>query len=362
MEIRQFSDCYRNRSVLVTGHTGFKGSWLVYWLQTLGANVTGAALDPCMQPNHWDILNLEISDYCVDIRNYDKLRTLVTSSKPEVVFHLAAQPLVRHSYIAPLENWSTNVMGTANLLEASRHCSSIRAIVVITTDKVYTNQKWHWGYRENDRLGGRDPYSASKSACEILVDSYRHSFFNNENSPLLASARAGNVIGGGDWAADRLIPDAVRAVVSDQPVEIRSPFAIRPWQHVLDCLAGYLMLGEKLLAGEDSSADAWNFGPEPDCNQSVENVLAMMRKHWPELQWDCSKVQHPYETMLLYLDSSKARNQLQWRPVWDLERAVAMTMAWYRSFYKEGKTETTHQLDSYVREAYESRRPWATVP
>jgi CDP-glucose 4,6-dehydratase len=362
MEIEQFSDCYRNRSVLVTGHTGFKGSWLVYWLQILGAKVSGLALDPDTQPNHWNVLNPEIVDHRIDIRNFEKLQCLITALKPEIVFHLAAQPLVRRSYDDPLASWSTNVMGTANLLEAIRHCDSVGAIVAITTDKVYYNREWTWGYRENDRLGGRDPYSASKSACEILIDSYRQSFFNQKNTPLLASARAGNVIGGGDWSADRLIPDIVRAVTSGQPIEIRCPHATRPWQHVLECLAGYLMLGEKLLAGDHLFADAWNFGPEPDCNHSVESVLAMMKRHWPDIKWHLSKMVHPQEADLLYLDSAKARNQLDWRPVWNLEQTVTMTIDWYRSFYLGDGVLTAHQLDMYIRQAHTSKCSWVAKP
>lgn len=358
MGIKQFSDSYRNRSILVTGHTGFKGSWLVYWLQTLGAKVSGVSLDLCTQPSHWESLNSDISDHRCDIRNFDQLQALVTTIKPEIIFHLAAQPLVRCSYVDPLESWSTNVMGTANLLEASRHCDSVRAIVAITTDKVYNNLEWLWGYRENDRLGGQDPYSASKSACEILIDSYRQSFFKQENTPLLASARAGNVIGGGDWSADRLIPDIVRAVTSGNSIEIRRPHATRPWQHVLDCLAGYLLLGEKLLAGEHRFADAWNFGPDADCNRSVESVLEMMQLHWPAIKWHLSKTTHPHEATLLYLDSSKARNQLDWSPIWNLEQAVNMTIDWYHQFYSEGKILTAHQLDLYIQHAHASNCSW----
>lgn len=362
MAIEQFSDCYRNRTVLVTGHTGFKGSWLVHWLQTLGANIIGVGLDPATQPNHWGILGSEIADHRFDIRDHEKLLNIFTGTKPEIVFHLAAQPLVRQSYDDPLGNWSTNVMGTANLLEACRQCSSVRAIVAITTDKVYQNQEWPWGYREKDRLGGHDPYSASKSACEILIDSYRYSFFSQIDSPLLASARAGNVIGGGDWSVDRLIPDIVRAVTSEQSIEIRSPHSTRPWQHILECLAGYLMLGEKLLAGERIFADAWNFGPDPECNRSVESVLEAMRLYWTDIKWHLSNKSQPHETRLLYLDSSKARHHLRWQPVWNLQQAVSLTVDWYRSFYQGDSVMTASQLDLYVQQAKANQCSWVARP
>lgn len=361
MGLTQFSDCYRNRSVLVTGHTGFKGSWLASWLQTLGSEVSGVALDPCTHPNHWDVLSLEISDYRCDIRDFQKLNAIIAAIKPEIVFHLAAQPLVRHSYDAPLDTWSTNVMGSANLLEACRHCDTVCAIIAITTDKVYCNREWPWGYRENDRLGGQDPYSASKSACEVLIESYRQSFFNSKDSPLLASARSGNVIGGGDWSADRLVTDVVLGIIADRSIEIRSPFSTRPWQHVLDCITGYLMLGEKLLKGEHFFADAWNFGPEPDCNRTVEYVLEIMRQHWSAIKWYHSETAHPHETKLLYLDSTKARSKLHWAPVWDLEQAVSKTIDWYRSFYQDKKVLTGKHLDVYVQQAKKNKCSWITL-
>ena len=226
--MKQFSDVYRGKRILLTGHTGFKGSWLALWLTELGADVTGVSLPPETQPNHWDLLDLKNEDHRADIRDFEVLSKIVAETKPEIVFHLAAQPLVRRSYRDPLETWSTNIMGTANILEACRHTSSVQAIVVITTDKCYENNEWPWGYREIDRLGGHDPYSASKAGAELVAASYRSAFFNTEKSPLLATARAGNVIGGGDWSEDRLIPDLVRATTNKQSMEIRSPNATRP--------------------------------------------------------------------------------------------------------------------------------------
>ena len=359
MGIIQFSDCYRDRTVLVTGHTGFKGSWLAHWLRSLGAHVIGIGLNPETQLNHWELSGFESADHRLDIRDYEKLFNVFTTTKPEIVFHLAAQPLVRRSYDDPLSNWSTNVMGTANLLEACRQCASVKAMVIITTDKVYHNQGWVWGYREHDRLGGHDPYSASKSACEILIDSYRQSFFSQTASPLLASARAGNAIGGGDWAVDRLIPDVIRAVASGESIEIRAPRSTRPWQHVLECLSGYLLLGQKLLEGEHQLADAWNFGPDYECNQCVEALLEMMQTQWPLVQWHYSQAVHPHETSRLYLDSTKARSLLNWRPVWDLEQAVTQTIDWYRSFYDTGTITTTAQIAQYVQQACTNKCSWA---
>ncbi|HEX5000789.1 MAG TPA: CDP-glucose 4,6-dehydratase, partial [Terriglobia bacterium] len=292
--IKQFNDVYRGRRVFLTGHTGFKGSWLAAWLSRLGAEVTGYGLAPHTTPSHWDLLRLPARDIRGDVRDADALRQAVRTSRPEIVFHLAAQPLVRRSYGYPLETWSANVMGTANLLDACRDVDGLRAIVVITTDKVYTNREWTWGYRETDTLGGHDPYSASKAACEIVVSSYRSSFFSADDQPLIATARAGNLIGGGDWSEDRLIPDVVRALGAGRPVEIRSPEATRCWLHVLDCLAGYLMLGQHLYSGRRDVADAWNFGSSADDNQTVDGVLNMLRSGWPDLQWYSPNENRPH--------------------------------------------------------------------
>jgi CDP-glucose 4,6-dehydratase len=346
--MRQFGDIYNNRRVLVTGHTGFKGSWLTLWLQTLGARVSGLALAPGTQPNHWDLLNLNIHEDRLDIRNSDGLATCIDNTKPEIIFHLAAQSLVRRSYDDPLETWSTNVIGTANLLEACRSIPGIRAVVVITTDKVYENNEWPWGYRETDRLGGHDPYSASKAATELVVNSFRNSFFNTQSSAFLATARAGNVIGGGDWSADRLIPDLVRAFQMGRPLEIRSPMATRPWQHVLECLSGYLLLGQKLLEGQPGLADAWNFGPEPDSNRTVVEMIENIRKYWPQIAWRPASGSQPHEANFLYLDSAKAKKNLGWQPVWNLDEGILFTAEWYKEFIENKKVVSQHQLKKFV--------------
>jgi len=359
--VKAFGGAYSGRRVLVTGHTGFKGSWLALWLHELGAELTGVALDPETRPNHWDLLKLTVRDVRLDIRNAEQLAAAVAEAKPEVVFHLAAQPLVRRSYRTPLDTWTTNVIGTANLLDACRGVSGLKAVVAITTDKVYQNKEWPWGYRECDTLGGHDPYSASKAATELVIDSYRKSFFADDGSPLIASARAGNVIGGGDWSEDRLIPDIVRATGRGESVEIRSPLATRPWQHVLECLAGYLTLGQKLLGQQKAFAEAWNFGPEPGDNRTVSQVLEAMRAHWPEFSWHVSTETHPYEANLLYLDVAKARSRLDWRPVWTLEESLEKTATWYQAHYSGAKASSRDQLLDYVAAAQERHVPWGAA-
>lgn len=355
----QFGDIYRGSRVLITGHTGFKGSWLAFWLNELGAQVSGISLDPEAQPNHWDQLKLSIDDHRLDIRNADKLKRVVESFRPDIVFHLAAQPLVRRSYRDPIDNWSTNVMGTAHVLDACRHVESVRAVVAITTDKVYANREWARGYRETDRLGGHDPYSASKAACELLIDSYRKAFFNNENAPLLASARAGNVIGGGDWSEDRLIPDLVRSVSQRKPLVIRSPHATRPWQHVLECLAGYLLLGQRLLEERREFAEAWNFGPTSEDNRTVAEVLTLLQEYWPELKWERTETPQPHEATLLYLDHAKAKGILDWQPIWSLDQAMQATADWYRQFNEKGDVLTSEQLANYIESALLADVSWA---
>lgn len=342
------ADAYRGRRVLITGHTGFKGSWLALWLCELGSELAGIALAPDTQPNHWALLDLPVDDRRLDVRDGAALARALTEFKPEIVFHLAAQPLVRRSYCDPIETWSTNVMGTVHLLEACRNTASVRAVVVVTSDKCYENHEWPWGYRENDRLGGHDPYSASKAGTELVVASYRSAFFSAPDAPLLASARAGNVIGGGDWSADRLIPDLVRSVQSDAPLAIRSPDATRPWQHVLESLHGYLLLGQKLLEGDRTFAQAWNFGPEPDANRSVAEVLDRVRRDWPALRWRITSEPQPHEARLLYLDSAQARSRLNWQQVWTFDQAIAATTDWYRAWLERGSVVSRQQLGAYV--------------
>lgn len=354
-----FANAYKDRRILVTGHTGFKGSWLVLWLQSLGANVTGISLPPETSPSHWDMLGLDVDSLHIDIRDEPRLRKAVVEARPEVVFHLAAQPLVRRSYKQPLETWATNVMGTANLLDACRELDDLAAIVVVTTDKCYENKEWEWGYREIDSLGGHDPYSASKAGSELVAGSYRRAFFNSTLCPLLATARAGNVIGGGDWSEDRLIPDLVRSIEAGKSLEIRSPNATRPWQHVLECLSGYLMLGQKLLEGNTACADAWNFGPDREGNRQVKQVLNALNENWGAVDWYCGDQPQVHEAQLLHLDSGKAREKLAWRPVWSFDEGIAATAEWYRSWLDARGVISRGQLESYISLACTRGLPWA---
>lgn len=327
-----------DRSVVVTGHTGFKGSWLALWLARMGARVHGIALDPPGEPSLFAIAGVSdvlASDNRIDIRDRSALLEAVSASGPSVVFHLAAQPLVRESYEDPLGTFSTNVNGTLNLLEAVRQTPSVRAVVIATTDKVYENREWDHPYREPDRLGGRDPYSASKAACEVAVSSYRASFFGDGRHPaLIATARAGNVIGGGDFARDRLVPDCLRAFAAGKPVRLRFPAAVRPWQHVLESLSGYILLADRLLGPDGRRfARAYNFGPDHASDARVGTVAEHLARLWgPD-----ANVLHesgddaPHEAALLRLDSTKARIDLGWAPRLTLERALEWTVAWERS-------------------------------
>ena len=359
--VKQFGDIYRGRRVLVTGHTGFKGSWLALWLTDLGAEVTGISLPPPTSPNHWDLLGLAIAERRLDIRDASAITRVVSQAQPEVVFHLAAQSLVRRSYRDPLETWSTNVVGTANLLDACRQTGSVRAVVVVTSDKCYESQRWERGYRETDRLGGHDPYSASKAAAELVAASYRSAFFEAGNAPLLATARAGNVIGGGDWSEDRLVPDLVRAVAAGCRLEIRSPDATRPWQHVLESLSGYLLLGQKLLERCCECEGGWNFGPGPEDSCTVAEVLKRMRVFWPELAWQITLQQQPHEAQMLCLDSGKAHKELGWHPVWSLETTLRATADWYRRYQDDGRAESRSQLRQYVADARAAGLVWSSA-
>ncbi|MDH4317100.1 MAG: CDP-glucose 4,6-dehydratase [Desulfobulbaceae bacterium] len=359
--ISMFSNIYNGRRVFVTGHTGFKGSWLALWLRQLGANIVGYALSPETTPNHWKLLGLQVEDRRHDIRDVGDITRVMEETQPEIVFHLAAQPLVRRSYHQPLETFSTNVMGTANVLDACRYTDSVRAIVVITTDKCYENREWAWGYREIDRLGGHDPYSASKAGAELVAASYRSSFFYSPESPLLATARAGNVIGGGDWSEDRLIPDLVRAISAGNSLEIRSPYATRPWQHVLEPLCGYLMLGEKLLQGRTEYAEAWNFGPDTEGNRTVSEVLTNLQCHWPNIQWHLAGSSQLHEAGMLYLDNAKARQLLKWKPLWQFDDAIAATSDWYRIWLETGQVDSRRQLDEYIEMAIRCDAAWVGV-
>lgn len=330
---------WQGRAVFLTGHTGFKGGWLSLGLAWLGAKVTGFALAPATDPSLFTAAQITrdlTTSLDGDIRDAGALSAALNAAQPEIVYHLAAQPLVRASYRDPAETWSTNVMGTVHLLEAVRQCPSVKAVIVVTTDKCYENREWHWGYREIDPLGGHDPYSASKAGAELVAASYRRSFLDKQGV-LLATARAGNVIGGGDWSEDRLIPDAARAVQKGEALLIRNPAATRPWQHVLESLHGYLLLGQALLAGKREAAEAFNFGPEAMDNRSVTAVLEGLRTEWQELSWtiDPAYAEAPHEAQALYLDSAKARAVLGWQPRWRLETALTETAHWYRQALAE---------------------------
>ena len=357
-----FGGLYRGRRVLVTGHTGFKGSWLVYWLRRLGAQVTGLALPAQTRPSHHALLAPAIREAMVDLRDAEGVRDAIRGFEPEAVFHLAAQPLVRRGYREPEVTFATNVTGLIHLLEAVREVSSVRVLINATTDKCYLDLPVSGGYREDDRLGGHDPYSASKACSEIVSACWRESFLRQrEGGPvMLATARAGNVIGGGDWSEDRLIPDLVRAAQSGREAEIRRPNAVRPWQHVLEPLAGYLLLGAKLLAGEPDVARAWNFGPDPDGHLSVAEVIRGFSEHWPALAHRLDPGPHPHETAHLRLDCGAARVALGWRPVWGAAESIARTALWYRRFVESGELRTGDDLDAYVTRARELRLPWAS--
>ncbi|CAG2156470.1 CDP-glucose 4,6-dehydratase [compost metagenome] len=345
---------FAGRRVFVTGHTGFKGAWLALLLARLDARVSGYALAPNTTPSLFDAARVApaLAQHTVgDVRDAAALTRALHAAKPEIVLHLAAQPLVRASYRDPAETWSTNVMGTVNLLDAVRTCPSVRAVIVVTTDKCYDNKEWLWGYRETDPLGGHDPYSASKAGTELVAASYRKSFLA-ERGVLLATARAGNVIGGGDWSEDRLIPDAARAAARGAVLEIRSPQATRPWQHVLEALHGYLLLGARLLAGDAALATAFNFGPEARDNLPVARVLGGLQPHWPELQWaHCPPPgAAPHEARNLYLDSSQAHTLLGWQSRWTLDEALAATARWYRTVQHEpgqARAITEQQIEQF---------------
>lgn len=320
-----FEGAYKGKRVFLTGHTGFKGSWLSYWLNEMGAEVKGYSLAPNTKPNHIDLLKLDMESVYGDIRDKGSLLKELVDFKPDIVFHMAAQPLVRYSYREPHETFETNVMGSLNLYEACRASESVKSVVSITTDKVYENNEWVWGYRENDRLGGKDPYSASKAAMEIMTNSYRHSFFNiekfgKEHDILLGVGRAGNVIGGGDWAEDRLIPDIIRGSLHGNATEIRSPDAVRPWQHVLEPLSGYLLLGQKLIERDTRYHDAYNFGPLVQEELTVGQVVETLKNEWSKVDYIIKRPDVAFhESTLLKLDCTKAHNSMGWKPTWTTE-------------------------------------------
>ena len=325
---------WRGRRVLVTGHTGFKGNWLVIWLRQLGAEVAGMALPPSTTPNLFDLVQkADVADSVfADIRDLNAVESTFKRFRPEIVFHLAAQAIVRASYQDPVGTYATNVMGTVHVLEASRNFG-VRALVNVTSDKCYDNKEWVWGYRETDPLGGKDPYSSSKACAELVTAAYRASYFSDVEQIGVASARAGNVIGGGDWAQDRLIPDIVAAMRGDQPIPLRNPDAVRPWQHVLEPLSGYLLLAERLWLDPKNFSSEWNFGPDPGSVRPVRWLVDRIASHWGvTAKWAAQSGEHPPEARLLALDSAKARAQLGWMPRWSLDRAAAAVVEWYKAF------------------------------
>ena len=328
---------WKNKKVLITGHTGFKGAWLSLWLQDLGAKVIGISLDSPTTPSLYEQANVAKGMISLrqDIRNGEAIKQLFQQHKPEIVFHLAAQPLVRYSYQNPVETYEINVMGTLHVLEGIRSVDSVRSAVMITTDKCYQNKEWVWGYRETDTLGGHDPYSSSKGAAELLISSYRNSYFPqdkySEHKTAIASARAGNVIGGGDWAEDRLIPDIIKAFKNNETVIIRNPKSTRPWQHVLEPLSGYLKLAEQLEKNGDQYAEAWNFGPAEIDARPVQWIVEKMAKLWGEnANWIHDKSEHPHEANYLKLDCSKAHMKLNWYPRWDLSETLLRIVEWHK--------------------------------
>jgi CDP-glucose 4,6-dehydratase len=332
-----WADVYRGRRVLVTGHTGFKGSWLALWLAELGAEVVGYALSPPTRPSLFEAARVGANvTHCEgDVRDLEQLREAWRAAKPDVVFHLAAQPIVRESYRDPLTTVQTNVLGTAHVLELARTADRPVALVVITSDKCYENVEWVFGYRETDPMGGQDVYSASKGAAELLVAAWRRSFKARCPHLTVASVRAGNVIGGGDWAADRIVPDSIRALAAGRPIAVRNPHAVRPWQHVLEPLSGYLLLGSRLLADDrDQYAEAWNFGPQPDNARTVREVVEEILANWGSGRWhNAAEPNAPHEAGLLQLCVDKARVRLGWRPRWDFRTTLHQTVAWYRAFH-----------------------------
>jgi CDP-glucose 4,6-dehydratase len=360
-----FNNLYKDIKVLVTGHTGFKGSWLVLWLLQLGAHVVGYSLEPPTQPNHYDLLSLSCKAILDDIRNVERLRSSADAFKPDIVFHLAAQSLVLKSYKDPIETLETNVMGTANVFEACRQTDSVRAIVNITSDKCYENREWARGYKEDDPMGGHDPYSASKGCAELLTTSYRRSFFPVEeygtsHETLVVSVRAGNIVGGGDWGEDRLVPDIMRAASKRKEVLIRKPQATRPWQHVVDPLAGYLLLGQRLLEGKKEFSGAWNFGPDDQDHTEVLSVAKALQSYWPTIEFQlASDKKSPHEAHVLKLDCSKAHARLGWRPIWNGLKMFEKTVQWYREFYESGRVLSQAQLTEYMKDAKREQVSWA---
>lgn len=349
-------DFWNKKKVLVTGHTGFKGAWLSLWLSSLGAKITGYALDPPTKPSLYKLCKIDtmVTSVRGDIRDYNHLLSVLQKTRPDIVIHMAAQSLVLHSYQQPMETYETNVMGTVNLLEAVRNTKNVRAVLNITTDKCYENKEWAWGYRENEPLGGFDPYSSSKTCSEVVTASYRNAYFNPKGNAshgaLIATARAGNVIGGGDWAENRIIPDCVRAILNNKKIIVRNPDSTRPWQHVLEPLAGYLFLAQRLYEGDSRTSDAWNFGPDDIDVKQIEWIVKTICQLWGKgAAYSVTKSKQPHEAQYLKLDSTKARTHLHWKPLWNLGKTLESIVEWTRG-YREGNDPRTlclKQINEY---------------
>lgn len=360
-------NAFHNKTVLITGHTGFKGAWLTTWLKQLGAKIVGIALDPPSVPSHFAVAHLSdgMTDLRIDIRERAAVEDAIASAAPDFVFHLAAQALVRHSYDDPIETWQTNVLGTLHVLESLRKLDKPCAAVIITSDKCYDNVEWVWGYRETDAMGGPDPYSASKGAAELAIRSYIKSYFPKATSKVrIAAARAGNVIGGGDWATNRIVPDCVKAWSLSNAVELRNPYSTRPWQHVLEPLSGYLCLALALSQRPEIHGEPFNFGPPAQQNHSVLELVQHMALHWDKVRWhDVSQsAAWPYEAGLLKLNCDKALHYLRWHAVMGFEDTVGMTAEWYRAFYQQPSqiaATTAAQIEAYAAIAKRQGLAWA---
>jgi len=347
-------DFWCGKKVFLTGHTGFKGGWLSLWLQSMGAVVKGFALAPPTQPALFSVAKVgdSMESHIGDIRDLAAITESMKAFNPDILIHMAAQPLVRLSYREPVETYATNVMGTVHVLEAARQCPNLRAIVNVTTDKCYENKEWAWGYRENEPMGGHDPYSSSKGCAELITAAYRNSFFNTPGTAALASARAGNVIGGGDWAEDRLIPDILRAFEHRQPVVIRNPYATRPWQHALEPLSGYLALAERLYTHGHDFAEGWNFGPKDDDAQTVQWIVECMANKWgTSAHWKQDASTQPHESHHLKLDISKSKAGLRWQPRWSLATALLKTVEWHQAYLSacDMHQHTHKQIQDYLQ-------------
>ena len=347
---------WAGKRVFLTGHTGFKGSWLSLWLQSMGANVTGFSLLPPTTPNLFEVAHVAdgMQSIMGDVRNLASLQKAMGDAKPEVVIHMAAQALVRHSYDNPVETYCTNVMGTVHLLEAVRGTPSVKAVLNVTSDKCYENREWVWGYRENEPMGGFDPYSNSKGCAELVTSAYRNSYFHpekyKEHGVAIATGRAGNVIGGGDWARDRLIPDTMRAIVQGKPVGIRNPHSVRPWQHVLEPLSGYLLLAQRLHEDGPAFAEGWNFGPNDDDSKPVQWIVDGLTRAWGEgASWKLDGGDHPHEAHYLKLDCSKAKTRLPWQPRWSLATAIDQICVWHKAHIAAADMQAMclHQIKQY---------------